>query len=639
MGTHGKNPLDAPLNPYAEFMTILKLRCAASYTPIIIKKKSDDLVRIIAVEDIEGVWREASHGKEYCDTPGVQTWTDEGWTNLNRVIRHKIDKDLVRVVTHTGIVDVTDEHSLLDANKAVVRPKDCAVGTAMLHADLPVVRTESDEFSVDEARILGFFAGDGSCGCYDCPSGKKNTFAMNNASLSCLRFYKSLCEKVYPDYDWVIMDTLNSSGVRKLSPRSRSYGSIVNFVQVYRRLMYSGLAKNIPVGILNGSYDVRRSFWNGFYDADGYKAGDKNIEISQKNQITCAQLTFLAYSLGYKHVVLSDREDKPDIFRLRIRNETQQLRKGTDTIKVLRRVQSTPYVYDLTTENHHFAAGIGRLVVHNTDSIMVKMGLPQDDLAEHFRVATWLAAEISKTFKPPHDLEFEKLYAPYILYSKKRYAAMKYESLTDKPKRDVKGIALVRRDNAPIVKDVLSECLDALLVDKSPAEALNIAREHVRRVLDNEHALDKFVISKTLRTDYKMDTQPHVFVARKIFQRRGFPVPSGSRVPFVYVEDKLHPRAVQSSKAEDPEYAIHNKLVVDRLYYINQQLRKPLVSLLEPVDANPDTAIFDHEIIRDKLGVLVSGFKADVIVAKRVDTNAKNHQREITSFFTKKVPH
>ena len=277
------------------------------------------------------------------------------------------------------------------------------------------------------------------------------------------------------------------------------------------------------------------------------------------------------------------------------------------------------------------------VIYGDTDSIMVKLGLPPDDLTEHFRVATWLSTEISKTFKPPHDLEFEKLYAPYILYSKKRYAAMKYESLTDKPKRDVKGIALVRRDNAPIVKDVLSECLDALLVDKSPAEALNIAREHVRRVLDNEHALEKFVISKTLRTDYKMDTQPHVFVARKIFQRRGFPLPSGSRVPFVYVENKLHPRAVQSSKAEDPEYAMDNRLVVDRLYYINQQLRKPLVSLLEPVDANPDTAIFDHEIIRDKLGVLVSGFKADVVVAKRVDTNAKNNQREITSFFTKKV--
>jgi hypothetical protein len=25
------------------------------------------------------------------------------------------------------------------------------------------------------------------------------------------------------------------------------------------------------------------------------------------------------------------------------------------------------YVYDLTTENHHFAAGVGEMIVHNTD--------------------------------------------------------------------------------------------------------------------------------------------------------------------------------------------------------------------------------------------------------------------------------
>ena len=29
------------------------------------------------------------------------------------------------------------------------------------------------------------------------------------------------------------------------------------------------------------------------------------------------------------------------------------------------------YVYDLETENHHFAAGVGKLVVHNTDSSMI----------------------------------------------------------------------------------------------------------------------------------------------------------------------------------------------------------------------------------------------------------------------------
>ena len=82
-------------------------------------------------------------------------------------------------------------------------------------------------------------------------------------------------------------------------------------------------------------------------------------------------------------------------------------------------------MYDLTTANHHFAAGVGTLVVHNTDSVMVKFNVGEDrryDMHAHFEVATRVAAEISRTFKPPNELEMEKTYFPYLLFSKKRYA-------------------------------------------------------------------------------------------------------------------------------------------------------------------------------------------------------------------------
>ena len=33
------------------------------------------------------------------------------------------------------------------------------------------------------------------------------------------------------------------------------------------------------------------------------------------------------------------------------------------------------FVYDLTTENHHFAAGVGSLIVHNTASVFWALAL------------------------------------------------------------------------------------------------------------------------------------------------------------------------------------------------------------------------------------------------------------------------
>lgn len=44
------------------------------------------------------------------------------------------------------------------------------------------------------------------------------------------------------------------------------------------------------------------------------------------------------------------------------------------------------------------------------------------DLAAHFDLAARVAAQISATFQAPNELEFEKAYYPYLLFSKKRYA-------------------------------------------------------------------------------------------------------------------------------------------------------------------------------------------------------------------------
>ena len=64
-------------------------------------------------------------------------WSDLGWTRLLRVIRHRCSKQIYRILTRTGCVDVTADHSLLDAAGQKVCPKDLSVGDRLLHHDLP----------------------------------------------------------------------------------------------------------------------------------------------------------------------------------------------------------------------------------------------------------------------------------------------------------------------------------------------------------------------------------------------------------------------------------------------------------------------------------------------------------------------
>jgi DNA polymerase delta subunit 1 len=59
---------------------------------------------------------------------------------------------------------------------------------------------------------------------------------------------------------------------------------------------------------------------------------------------------------------------------------------------------------------------------------------------------------ITKRFINPIRLEFEKIYFPYLLLSKKRYAGMLYTK-PDKPDyRDVKGMENIRRDNCLLIR-------------------------------------------------------------------------------------------------------------------------------------------------------------------------------------------
>ena len=310
-----------------------------------------------------------------------------------------------------------------------------------------------------------------------------------------------------------------------------------------------------------------------------------------------------------------------------------------------------------------------RVVYGDTDSVMVVLNLDEvrvsldvlehdvvrlellvidnrHDLQKHFEEAQKLADAITETFAKPNVLEFEKAYWPFALYSKKRYAGAMYTTPHRMDKVDVKGLVTVRRDNAPIVRDVCHDMLDAIILRKDPHEALEIARRCLARVLDNDIPFDKFKVSKALRSGYKNKAQPHVSVAEKILQRTKTPVPSGTRVSYVF--PKGDPGLSLSDRAEDPEYAQENGMQIDALFYIEHQLTNPLVSLLEIVCADPAKALFREEPVKTLYERAIAQRNAETAVlkrrvaqerrdTKRIKLNSENKQHEITHFFKKSV--
>ncbi|OLP99158.1 DNA polymerase delta catalytic subunit [Symbiodinium microadriaticum] len=89
---------------------------------------------------------------------------------------------------------------------------------------------------------------------------------------------------------------------------------------------------------------------------------------------------------------------------------------------------------------------IGKRVVYgDTDSVMLTLGrtLPIDDV---FALGKEAAQIVSDAFGAPVKMEFEKVYHPFLLMNKKRYAGLSFGSPEDAGKLDFKGIEVVRRD-------------------------------------------------------------------------------------------------------------------------------------------------------------------------------------------------
>jgi hypothetical protein len=281
------------------------------------------------------------------------------------------------------------------------------------------------------------------------------------------------------------------SGVYKLVP----IGKIKDVTLRYRALFYNAhKEKIVPPCILNAPLDIVKSFWDGYYLSDG------DTRFDMKGKEGSLGLCFLARRLGY-NVSINCRTDK-----IRQTCTMGSQRHNPLAIKKIEPLGNTSdYVYDLTTESHHFHVGPGHMIVHNTDSVMVEFDVQgrtgQDAIDYSWELGEQAAAQCTKLFKKPNDLELEKVYMPYILYSKKRYAAKLWEKgksgKVEFKYIDVKGLQLVRRDNTPHVREVCKELLDVILESSEPEPPQVLARQRALELLTGDVPHSKLVLSQS----------------------------------------------------------------------------------------------------------------------------------------------
>lgn len=445
----------------------------------IMYKTIDDLPHFGWVSYREGEKEEASPNN-------IEIWTEKGFTKVKRIIRHKTLKEIYRVLCHTGVVDVTEDHGLLDTDANKISPKEIVKGSELLISDLPTdIEYSFEGINKNLAFVMGLFYAYGSCGEYSWVINKCNRPLLEKCK-DILNSSRKESEYEVNTLEYKIFETMESS---KLVPTGEG---IKNLVQIWRKLFYDkNKYKKVPDEILWTSKEVRQSFLDGYYSGDGY------YRFDNKGKIGAAGLYYLVTSLGYK-ASINTRVDKPDIYRITC-TKKEQKRKPNSVKKNYFLGKTDKYVYDLETENHHFSAGIGRLIVHNTDSNYVSF--PKlSGVKETWDHSEKVAKEISELFPDPISLLFEDaIYWQYLILSKKRY--MYKECGKDgviQSKIGKKGVLLARRDNSVFVRNLYEKVITKIFDEENRDDILYFVIQELDKLFSNSLPYKSFTITKSV---------------------------------------------------------------------------------------------------------------------------------------------
>jgi DNA polymerase elongation subunit (family B) len=267
------------------------------------------------------------------------------------------------------------------------------------------------------------------------------------------------------------------------------------------------------------------------------------------------------------------------------------------------------YLINLTNEdfksNPEIKIDVSIVTIYgDTDSVFLQLKFNRDNFRKNredtFKLASLCGDIISdEIFKrPPIFLEFEKVFQPFILLTKKRYIGKKYEDTKDpfKLKAIIKsGIAVTRRDYCKMVKKCYTEVIDCIVDENNDSidnisQSIEIYKRYVDRIDNYQIDFDDLIVSAMLAKSYK--TRPvHVQLAEKLKERKE-EVQVGDRIQYMYIENTSNEIKKKSELGEDPIYAKKNGLKYNRGCYLSQ-LAKPLLGFFKVILSNHQELLED----------------------------------------------
>jgi GDPmannose 4,6-dehydratase len=337
------------------------------YSPIIIKKENE-----IDILPISKLFKSLNHRYEGIkeEYKNIKVWDGEAWTKVLKGTFYKDSKkELQLIQTREACCETTLEHEFFDLNNKEVNNSNLKVGDVLFNVKWPenFASLNSDCLF---AKFLGFVVGDGHIS-------SRGKIRLTGTDKNLLLYYSDLVTK---KYGWKVRIETHGPGSFKNCVKdiwNINISCDSNFGKWLRKEIYlPDKTKKIPKYILNSSKEVKKAFFEGYYDADGRKAGHEKYKFkgfSTNSPTLSLGLIYIMKSFS-SQVPKCKCEIKKDkkyyTTQLRCENETNRgklLRKNLkEIVKIEKTNSSNGWFYDIQTESGAFATGPNLIKIHNS---------------------------------------------------------------------------------------------------------------------------------------------------------------------------------------------------------------------------------------------------------------------------------
>ncbi len=396
---------------YGSIMCMTDADSVTGDTPILIKNKNNQL-SIIEIQDLhlnqKNIYMKdfsdkSTNPKQYCYISNIEIWTDNGWSKIKHIMKHNTNKNIYRITDKNGSVDVTEDHSLLDSNKNKIKPKELTSDTILLSNEIDLktgINNYNYYFSIlnnsnnndDKKTSLWSKLLNTNSEQFD-EEFKKNNYLSESYLFGIFFHYGYIEKHLYFEFDdekkYIYTSKLlkNIYNVKfyKAYKNNRYYIKISSddiennsLIEKYKMLFYYNKSKKFisPYILFNQNNMIQLKFIMGYLFIDSpYDLFVEKFILNDHNKITIQCCYILL-----KNIIFDDKKLKSiqisynnnfDLYEIYI--NTKEYKYSINRERLITNIYlNNTTVYDIETENHHFHAGIGNLIVHNTDGIHIR---------------------------------------------------------------------------------------------------------------------------------------------------------------------------------------------------------------------------------------------------------------------------